>query len=43
MIAVSGWVSFRVPDPDHRLAGVRLLQEVRIPGHLLDFRRRKDD
>jgi enterochelin esterase family protein len=31
--------TFRVADPDHRLAGVRLWQEVRIPGDLLDFRR----
>ncbi len=42
MIAVSGGVRFRVRDPDHRLAGVRLLQEVRIPGDLLDFRRSED-
>ncbi len=32
-------VTFRVPDPAHRLAGVRLSQDVRIPGDLLDFRR----
>src|SRR6266542_1550377 len=31
-------VTFRVPDPDRRLAGVRLRQEVRVPGSLLDFR-----
>jgi enterochelin esterase-like enzyme len=30
-------VTFRFPDPGHRLAGVRLSQEVRIPGDLLDF------
>jgi enterochelin esterase-like enzyme len=29
--------TFRVPDPGHRLAGVRLHQEIRIPGDLLDF------
>ena len=32
-------VTFRVPDPAHRLAGVRLSQDVRIPGDLLDFHR----
>jgi enterochelin esterase family protein len=31
-------ISFHVPDPDHRLLGVRLYQEVRLPGDLLDFR-----
>jgi enterochelin esterase family protein len=30
-------VIFRLPDPDRRLAGVRLCQEVRVPGDLLDF------
>lgn len=30
-------VTFTLPDPDHRLAGVRLWQEVRIPGDRLDF------
>ena len=30
-------VTFRVPDPAHRLAGVRLSQDVRIPGDQLDF------
>jgi enterochelin esterase-like enzyme len=30
-------VTFRFPDPGHRLAGVRLSQDVRIPGGLLDF------
>jgi enterochelin esterase-like enzyme len=34
--------AFRVPDPAHRLAGVRLCQDVRIPGELLDFRREGD-
>jgi enterochelin esterase family protein len=32
-------VTFRVPDPAHRLAGVRLRQDVRIPGDRLDFHR----
>jgi len=32
-------VTFRVPDPEHRFAGVRLSQEVRISGDLLDFHR----
>ena len=32
-------VTFRVADPGHRLAGVRLSQQVRIPGDRLDFRR----
>ncbi len=31
-------VTFRVADPASRLAGVRLSQDVRIPGDLLDFR-----
>jgi enterochelin esterase-like enzyme len=30
-------VTFRVPDPDRRLSGVRLWQEVRVPGDQLDF------
>jgi len=30
-------VTFRFPDPEHRLPSVRLSQDVRIPGHLLDF------
>jgi enterochelin esterase family protein len=34
--------TFRVPDPAHRLAGVRLSQDVRIPGDLLDFARSGD-
>lgn len=29
--------TFRFADPDHRLAGVRLAQEVRVPGDRLDF------
>jgi enterochelin esterase-like enzyme len=35
-------VTFRLRDPRHDLAGVRLLQEVRIPGDLLDFARTRD-
>ena len=31
-------VTFRIPDPEHALAGVRLLQEVRIAADLLEFR-----
>ena len=34
-------VVFRLPDPHHRLRGVRLAQEVRVPGDLLDFTRRR--
>ncbi|HLX49048.1 MAG TPA: alpha/beta hydrolase-fold protein [Streptosporangiaceae bacterium] len=30
-------VTFRLPDPGHRLAGVRLWQDVPIPGDRLDF------
>jgi enterochelin esterase family protein len=30
-------VTFRLDDPEHRLRGVRLYQEVRIPSGLLDF------
>jgi enterochelin esterase family protein len=32
-------VTFRLPDPEHALAGVRLVQEIRLPGDLLDFGR----
>jgi enterochelin esterase-like enzyme len=32
-------VTFRCPDPDFRLTGVRLVQDVRIPGGRLDFTR----
>ena len=35
-------VVFRLPDPAHALAGVRLQQDVRIPGELLDFRYDED-
>ena len=34
---------FRVPDPAHRLAGVRLRPDVRIAGDRLDFRRSGDE
>jgi enterochelin esterase-like enzyme len=30
-------LSFRLPDPDRRLAGVRLVQHAGIPAHRLDF------
>jgi enterochelin esterase family protein len=36
-------VTFRVPDPGYRLAGVRLHQDVRIPGDQLDFRPATED
>lgn len=36
-------VTFRFPDPAHRLAGVRLSQDVRIPGDLLNFHRTPAD
>jgi enterochelin esterase-like enzyme len=39
VIAVSGVVTFRVPDPESRLSGVRLCQDARIPGDQLGFRR----
>ena len=32
-------VRFHVEDPEHRLRGVRLYQEVRLPGDVLGFRR----
>jgi enterochelin esterase family protein len=35
-----GTVTFSLPDPDGRLSGVRLQQDVRVPGDQLDFRRR---
>jgi enterochelin esterase family protein len=34
-----GTLTFRFPDPDERLLGVRLYQAVGIPGELLDFAR----
>jgi enterochelin esterase-like enzyme len=36
-------VTFVVPDPAHSLSGVRLVQDVRIPGDQLDFARPADD
>jgi enterochelin esterase-like enzyme len=38
-----GALTLRVPDPDHKLIGVRLVQDVRIAGRPLDFRRGADD
>ncbi|MGB6572649.1 MAG: alpha/beta hydrolase-fold protein [Trebonia sp.] len=35
-------VTFRLADPEHRLAGVRLIQDVRIPGDQLGFHRSGD-
>jgi enterochelin esterase-like enzyme len=35
-------VTFVVPDPGRELASVRLVQDVRIPGDQLDFRRAQD-
>ena len=35
-------VTFRLADPEHRLAGVRLVQDVRIPGDRLGFHRDGD-
>ena len=35
-------VTFRLADPEHRLAGVRLVQDVRIPGDRLGFHRSGD-
>jgi enterochelin esterase family protein len=32
-------VTFRFPDPDHRLLGVRLVQDVRVPADRLHFAR----
>jgi enterochelin esterase family protein len=36
-------VAFRFSDPERRLRGVRLQQDVRIPGDRLDFVRSQDD
>src|SRR3954462_10814919 len=36
-------LSFRMPDPERRLRGVRLQQDVRLPGELLGFTRAGDD
>jgi enterochelin esterase family protein len=41
MLTVSA-VTFLLPDPQHRLAGVRLRTDLGIAGHLLDFQRRDD-
>lgn len=38
----SAALTLRVPDPDRNLVGVRLVQDVRIAGRLLDFRRGGD-
>ena len=35
-------VTFRLADPEHRLTGVRLVQDVRIPGDRLGFHRGGD-
>jgi len=35
--ATAGRVVFRLTDRDHRLTGVRLVQEARVPGDRLDF------
>jgi enterochelin esterase-like enzyme len=42
MSAESAVVMFGVPDPEHELAGARLVQDVRIPGDQLDFSYRDD-
>jgi enterochelin esterase family protein len=36
-------LTFRYPDPDKRLSGVRLQQDVRLPGEALGFERDGDD
>src|SRR3954470_22600855 len=36
-VVEAGQICFSLPDADRRLAGVRLAQDVRIPGHRLDF------
>jgi enterochelin esterase family protein len=36
-------LTFRMPDPDHRLKGVRLQQDVRLPGEILGFERDGDE
>lgn len=42
MSAESGHVTFLLPDPARELAGVRLVQDVRIPGDRLGFGYRDD-
>jgi enterochelin esterase family protein len=39
-VVTSTEVTFRLPDPEARLSGVRLAQQVRIPGDRLEFTRR---
>jgi len=39
-VVTSTEVTFRFPDPEARLSGVRLAQQVRIPGNRLGFTRR---
>ena len=36
-------LTFRMPDPEHQLRGVRLQQDVRLPGELLGFERAGDE
>ena len=36
-------LTFRMPDPEQRLRGVRLQQDVRLPGELLGFERSGDE
>lgn len=36
-------LTFRLPDSEHQLRGVRLQQDLRLPGELLDFRRDGED
>ncbi|HEU5269542.1 MAG TPA: alpha/beta hydrolase-fold protein [Jatrophihabitans sp.] len=40
-VIARGSVTFRLPDPHARLRGVRLQQEVRVPGDQLNFRYRQ--
>ncbi|MDT7546815.1 MAG: hypothetical protein QOE99_2925 [Actinomycetota bacterium] len=40
--AAAETLAFRMPDPDKRLRGVRLQQDVRLPGELLGFTRDGD-
>ena len=40
--ADAGQVTFRVADPEHALAGVRLQPELRLPSELLEFERHGD-
>ena len=40
---MSETLTFRLPDPDKRLRGVRLQQDVRLPGDVLGFARKGDD